>query len=336
MVKKTILLLLLLTCRHAFSWMDLHPNAENIVTSIQQLAFKEFPEAYNPSIIKNGQGFLMIFRYHPDREHRPFVSEIGIVQLDEALKPISSPYLLSTRPDGSKTPSQSEDARLFTYQERLFVIYNDNIDTPFFYGLRRDMFIAELIQHNDRYELAPPLKLHFEEGYRSQLMQKNWTPFEYEGKLFFCYSFNPQIILYCNLSTGECHKFFHTSFHSNWAHGTLRGSSQAELIDGEYFSFFHSGIYEHSEASSHYYLWHYFMGAYTFSASPPFKITSMIPSPIIVDRLYTRSNTAKRVILPGGFACAGDKIYLAYGKDDCEIWIMTLDKQALKKAMKPI
>ena len=83
-------------------------------------------------------------------------------------------------------------------------------------------------------------------------------------------------------------------------------------------------------------MWHYFMGAYTFSAEAPFQITSITPDPIMAEEFYTPSSFNKRVIFPGGFVASDSKIYVAYGKDDREMWIATLDKDALKNAMVPI
>ena len=341
-VKKNLLcsVLFLISCRPAFSWIDFNSlsSGKQIITDLKHLEFPDFPGTHNPSLIQNDQGFLLTFRYSPDLNNAPWISYIGLVQFDLSLNPVSTPYLLNTRRENSKTPSQAEDARLFSYRNRLFVIYNDNIEVVHpSYGDRRDMFIAELIWTNDHYELSTPLKLYYEAEYSRQLWQKNWIPFEYEGKLFFSYTINPHLVLYPNLMTGACYSFYDTDFPSQWQFGKLRGSSQAQLMDGEYFAFFHSSICDASEASFNNELWHYFMGAYTFSAKPPFQITSMTPRPLVTEGMYTRSyNKKKKVVFPGGFAVVGPFIYLAYGKDDCEIWIMTIDKEALKKAMKPI
>ena len=81
---------------------------------------------------------------------------------------------------------------------------------------------------------------------------------------------------------------------------------------------------------------HYYMGAYTFSPEPPFNIKKITTFPIIADGFYTPSDYDKRVIFPGGFVSDGEHIYIAYGKDDCEIWIATLDKEELKKNLKPV
>ena len=78
------------------------------------------------------------------------------------------------------------------------------------------------------------------------------------------------------------------------------------------------------------------MGAYTFSAEPPFHITQMTALPIFTEEFYSPSFYYKKVVFPGGFVESGPFIYLAYGKDDSEIWIATLDKQALKNALTPL
>ena len=77
------------------------------------------------------------------------------------------------------------------------------------------------------------------------------------------------------------------------------------------------------------------MGAYKFSADT-LKITKMSTSPIIGENFYTKNSAHKKIVYPGGYALSNSTIYLAYGKDDCEIWIATIDKNALKKAMAPL
>jgi len=312
-------------------------NQQKLVIAATRIYLEDFPDAWNPSIIQVDDGFLMCFRYSPDQDYQPWLSYIGIVLLDDAFQPISKPELLATRLKNSKTPSQAEDARIFRYQDRIFLIYNDNVDIVY-PGLsdRRDIFIAELLYANDHFTLSPPLKLVYEEKYNSQLWQKNWVPFEKDGALLLSYSINPHEVLFVNLKTGVCYPCYETSPPIRWDFGTLRGSSPALLVDGEYLSFFHSGIITYSPSSWGLDLWHYFMGAYTFSAEPPFEITGMSPVPIIGEGFYTPSNCSKRVIFPGGFVVADPFIYIAYGKDDREIWIATIDKAMLKNSMVPI
>lgn len=324
-----------------------------IVTSTQRIVIEGYPEAFNPSLAKLDRGFILTFRHSPDPYGQPWRSDIGIVVLDDEFTPITEPQLLSTRAKRSKTPSQSEDARLFTYKQKMFLIYNDNVDEIFYdQGKRRDLFIAELLSQEpsdvindgifwghlkkERFKLGPPLRLRCDEKYALAHQQKNWIPFEWQNSLFFTYSIHPHEILGTDLRNGACYSLYKTNTLFNWPYGTLRGSSDAQLVDGEYLAFFHSGARMKSPASPALKLWHYFMGAYTFSPNPPFEITKMTQKPIMSDDFYTLSHCEKRVVFPGGFVVDGPRIYLAYGKDDCEIWIATLDKEALKKHLIPV
>jgi len=310
---------------------------EKLVLETKRIYLEDFPEAWNPSIIRVDQGYLMSFRHTPDAQSQGWISYIGIVLLDEAFNPISKPQLVKTRLKNSKTPSQSEDARIFKFKDRLFLIYNDNIDIIYPpTWQRRDMFMAELFYTNHQFTLGPPLKLIHEEKYHSVLWQKNWTPFEKDGSLLMTYSINPHEILYPNLATGTCYSAYTTGAEIQWDFGTLRGSTPPLLVDGEYLAFFHSGIITASPSSWGINVWHYFMGAYTFSAEAPFEITKISPLPIMDEEFYTPSDYFKRVIFPGGFIVSGSSIYVAYGKDDREMWIATLNKDELMKSLVPV
>ncbi|HSX04017.1 MAG TPA: hypothetical protein VLG76_04750 [Rhabdochlamydiaceae bacterium] len=198
------------------------------------------------------------------------------------------------------------------------------------------MYLSELSYDGVHFMLSKPLKLVHTEKYNTRLWQKNWCPFVWENTLLITYTINPHEIVYPNLVTGECYPCYETEVKSNWEYGELRGSTPAQLIGEEYLSFFHSGKYTSSQASPGYDLWHYYMGAYTFSPDPPFEMTKMTPIPIVAEGFYTQSNHEKRVIMPGGFVVSGPSIFVAYGKDDDEVWIAILDRAQLQNALVPV
>lgn len=335
MMKTFFLTLLSLSYLSAAPILDIfeEPDSE-VVLATKKIAFDRFPESYNPSLTALEEGFLLSFRYRPDPMNQSWLSEIWVVVLNDSLEPVTEPQQLNTRPKKSKTPSQAEDARFFHFKGRLFLIYNDNIDEIFFdASKRRDLFIAEVFSANGQFQLSSPLKLFCEEKYYQSWQQKNWIPFEWQNDLYFIYSMQPHEVLSSNLKNGHCFSLHKTALNFPWKYGSLRGSSEAQLIDGEYWAFFHSGMKARSPASHDWKLWHYFMGVYTFSAEPPFAVQTLTPKPIMSEEFYTPSYREKRVIFPGGFAVKGPHIYVAYGKDDCEIWIATLDKEKLKKTM---
>ncbi len=329
--------LILITPQYAAIEDIFYEPEQGIVVTTKQIEFEKYPGSYNPSIFKVDGGYLLTFRYSPDRDNQNWVSYIGLVVLDENLDPIGEPELLNTRIKKSKTPSQTEDARIFAFRNKFYLAYNDNMDEIYFdHGKRRDMFIAELFFSDGHYQLSPPIKLFYEERYDSDPKQKNWVPFEWNNSLYFSYSLHPHEVLMASLRNGECFSVYKTDPPIQWIYGTLRGGTPAVLVDGEYLAFFHSASKNKSPASYDWRVWHYFTGAYTFSAKPPFEITKMTPSPILGENFYTPSYREKRVVFPGGFIDAGPVLYMAYGKDDCEIWIATLDKEQLKKFLVPV
>ena len=169
-----------------------HPG---LITSFKKVFIRDFPQAHNPSLIDTEWGMLMTFRWVPDNT-TPWISQIGIVLLDENLNPKTEPHFLNTRLVGSHIPSQSEDARLCKCDGRLYIVYNDNpkIVDPTIHQ-RRDMFVAELIYADGFFELSEPLKLMHRNNYRTVKWQKNWVPFEWENNLFLSYSIVPHEVL---------------------------------------------------------------------------------------------------------------------------------------------
>ena len=306
-----------------------------IVETNKRIVIPGYPEAYNPSIIETDQGLLLTFRITPD-PFRIWISYFGAVFLNEDLELISEPQLIDMRPAGySSIPSQCEDARLVRCDEKLYLVYNDNIEVekPTVSG-RRDMFIAELKIENGRFELGFPVQLTHPGYVSKRKWEKNWSPFVWNHQILFSYMLNPHEVIDFSSDNGFCNPLYTTAFNDRlWNYGKIRGGTPALLIDGEYLGFFHSSMRCKSMAVGNKALWHYFMGAYTLNKQPPFEITSLTLSPIVGDNFYTHSDFDKRVVFPGGFVILGETIYIALGKDDKEVWISKIDKETLKNSL---
>ena len=84
---------------------------------------------------------------------------------------------------------------------------------------------------------------------------------------------------------------------------------------------------------------HYFMGAYLFQDQPPFAIEKISPMPIISPDFYKGPNhkTWKplRVIFPCGFIYDENFIWVSYGRQDHEAWLIKLDRKKLMKSLIP-
>lgn len=312
-------------------------GSSKIVSATKRIYLPNHQGAYNPSIIEFTDGYLLTFRFLPDRTHQPWVSQIGVVLLNKSFEPTSEPEILDTRFNFKSTPSQAEDARIFSFNDKLYLIYNDNVDLIFpTLWERRDMYIAELIYDNNQFYLGDPVKLTHETKYRNVLWQKNWSPFIWNGTLLLTYTINPHEVISPNLTYGSCQNCFETQKKINWNFGDLRGGTPAQLVNGEYLAFFHSAIVTSSACSANREMWHYVMGAYTFAPEPPFELKKISPIPIDTPGFYTYSNYDKRVIYPGGFVVSGSNLYLAYGKDDSEVWLATINLDALNESMIPV
>lgn len=327
-----IIFSLLLAC---LVWHNI--DAAPIVAATKRIYLDEFQGAYNPSLIAYEDGYLLTFRHSPQRYSTPWVSLIGIVKLDKEFNPVSRPQILDTRVYFTNTPQQAEDARIFSYNGKIYVIYNDNVDilSPSYWD-RRDMYMAELFYNGYEFAVGPPLKLIHEKRYPFILWQKNWSPFVWKGTLLLSYTLNPHEVLIPNLKSGTCYYTFDTNKSIQWNFGSLRGGTPAKLVGDEYLAFFHSCIYTTSTCSDGNEMWHYVMGAYTFDTEPPFELRKVSAMPIDTLGFYTYSAYWKRVIYPGGFEIDGRNLYLAYGKDDSEMWIATINLDALMESLVPV
>lgn len=97
--------------------------------------------------------------------------------------------------------------------------------------------------------------------------EKNWTPFESQGDLFFSYSLNPHTVLKCDRFSGVCTKYYETR--NTGIETTLRGGSQWVFWEEE-------GYYLcicHTTHADHDWPHRVYLHAWVLmDATPPFRI----------------------------------------------------------------
>lgn len=305
----------------------------NIVT--KKIHIPKFHKAFNACIYKSDQGIILTFRYHPD-PIKHWISQAYIVHLDEDLNVISHPQQLKFR-DTSAYPPIYSDCRIIPFQDKKYIIYTDFTDFEYppgldynpFYDCREYLQLAELEFLDSKYVTKTPVKLIYEAKQYTQLRQKNWTPFEYNGKFYLSYYFFPHEIIELDLKTGDCELAYFTPSSHFWKWGDIRGSTSAQLVDGNYLTFFHSSKTVATPQSKGNLHFHYFIGALIFSSEPPFEILKASPEPIIAEDFYTFTGSNLHCVFPLGFIVIGEDIYISYGKDDHEIWIAKISKKEL-------
>jgi predicted GH43/DUF377 family glycosyl hydrolase len=321
-------------------FQDLEELSQDFVLESKRIQVPGYPHAFNPAIIRWRGMLLMSFRTLPN-ERDYFSSEIGIVILNEDFEPISTPQLLNLRDEQTIAPCRAEDARFLVIDDRLFMIYDDNAEEKLSRGGFR-MYVAELHYDADHFIISGTERLSNYEGESKEIREKSWAPFDYQGHLLLAYSLLPHKIFYPRLDGSEiCDTIASSESPLSWDFGILRGGTSALPADDHYLGFFHSSkvlATAHSEGNS---ILHYFMGAYTFSREPPFTITSISPSPLIGKHFYSGINYEPywkpiRCVFPCGFIWDERFIWIAYGRDDHECWIVKIDKLGLLQSLIPL
>lgn len=319
--------------------MDLEEFPDPWVVELKQIEVPGFPDAFNPSIVRYEDKYLMSFRNIPSRKDS-FTSYLGLVFLDANFQIVGEPQILPTRLPGASVPSRAADGRLIWVGKELYIIYDDNED-PVLSKSGFRVFIGKIGWDGERFTLEKTEKITQYEGADPMLREKSWTPFVYESGLLLSYSIVPHRIFAPLLGQSCCDTVAETSATLDWPWGTMRGGTpalQGIAAQNEYLSFFHSSIRMESEQSEGKMMLHYFIGAFTFSPSFPFPITRVSPFPIIAKKFYSGPAHQHywhplRVVFPGGFVFDNQYIYLFYGRQDHEIWMAKIEKEGLLKSL---
>ncbi len=319
---------------------DLESTTQDFVLETRKIEIPGHPNAFNPGIVRWQGSLVMSFRIIPD-PNDSYHSEIGLVFVDEDFYPISEPQLLNLRDEYSESICRAEDARLIAIGEKLYMIYDDNVEATMSKGGFR-VYVAE-IRYDGEHFIADPIEClkHFENA-SIHVREKAWGPFEYQGKMLLAYSILPHRIFYPRLDgTGICDTVACSKSGISWELGTLRGGTPALLEKEGYLGFFHSSIDMATVHSNWNKMAHYFIGAYLFSHQPPFPILKISPAPIIAKNFYSGIRYKPywkpiRCVFPCGYVSNDKYIWITYGRDDHESWIVKLDKIKLLQSLVPL
>jgi predicted GH43/DUF377 family glycosyl hydrolase len=314
-------------------------ESDGIVVDVKKIALRDIVAPYNPSIIEQGDRFFLFFRY--DVFNRkcpfPFYTNIGCAELDKQFN--------QTEKDVARIDTKSkfsEDPRIFKVGEEFFLTYNDLSFSP---TKRRTIHVASLNLQD--LSIGYITNLDIQRG----PVEKNWIPFEYAEPgqaphLYFEYERIPRNVFKVPDTKVnqieqivQAHQGTINQYHWPITWGKTRGGTPARRIGDEYLAFFHSSFRDDEDIS-----W-YVMGAYTFEAKPPFRITSISHYPILFKGIYdspplNTANPALRCIFPAGFALENrdgrELIHVACGENDAAIKIVTIDQEVLLKSMKKL
>ncbi|NNM43787.1 MAG: hypothetical protein HKM07_05540 [Chlamydiae bacterium] len=323
---------------------DLEIHTQEFVVQTKLIQIVNHPHAFNPSIIRWNGGILLCFRELDDWQK----SYLGLVWVDEAMRPISPVQMLST-----EVESGFEDVRLVAVQDKLYIVYSGTPSNPpklendkkkligsSGYNVR--IRAAELV-YDKEFSVHNDESFIIFDGENPNRPEKNWVPFEHNGELLFSYSLSPHKVLRPIWGTGRCETVSPGDYKIESHLGELRGGTPGILLEnGKILSFFHTQKHMESRHSLGQPTPHYFMGAYLYSSDMPFEITHISPEPIVGPgfyngRFYKPHWHSVNVVFPGGFIMQesdGKKYaWVLYGRQDHEIWAAKIDVDNLLKSL---
>lgn len=296
------------------------------ILETKRIHIQGYPEAFNPCIVKWNDRLLMSFRARDPITKT--ANLIGFTWLDAKFNPVGKPELLTFQ-DGV----YMQDPRLVVIGQKLFMAYSD------LKNQKRKMCMAEILHDGVRFFAVDPDCYLDYDGDPENKFEKNWVPFDYQGQMLLSYSLSPHKVFLPIHGENRCITLETNQDTNTWAWGTLRGGTPALLVDNHYLAFFHSSIPLATVQSDGKSMFHYFMGAYIFEKKPPFAIKKISPYPLIHKDFYngTAYQTWKplRVIFPCGYIHNDKYIWISYGRQDNEAWIVKLDKAGLYESLVP-
>jgi len=246
------------------------------------------------------------------------------------------------------------DARLLNLKGRLFVFFSAKCSFMWLC-----MSYVEILRDRKNGSLYTPhigTQIRAKEGLlRHHSREKNWSPFNYKGRILLIYSIIPHRILamdYGNLESDEFvfNKHIPTSGHvepffnatsrvetvdtklvaissiamNSWKelYGELRGGSQAVLLNKtHYITAFHSS-HKNCDGGA------YFMGFYLFRSEPPFEIVAISPDPVRPVGFYDKE--VRGVYFVSGIILIDDRILrVSYGRDDREGYLLDFEVRSV-------
>lgn len=317
---------------------DLQEDVDSFILEEKQIIIPGYPDAFNPSIVRWNDGRLLLsFRARDPLTNSTHL--IGFVWLNENFEPVGHPSLLKIYQDKPLKNSRAQDPRLVKVDDEYYIVYN-NILNDEDRETRRMLMARLYYNHQQFFIVQPHYLLNFVGDKANQWREKSWSPFDYEGELLFSYSLNPHRVFLPYPHTNSCDTIAVTTANLDWKWGGLRGGTPSLLHESHYMGFFHSYINMASVQSKGKKISHYFMGAFLFDKEPPFALTHISSKPIIGSTFYTPPDykTWKPLlaIFPAGYVFDDRYVWVVYGRQDHETWVIKMDKNDLMNSLVPV
>ena len=295
-----------LHCRYA----DYQTRKEEIVRAVQDaIALRDAPEieitgrgGYNQSILDWNGTRIAVYRWHPKPD--AWRTELAAWTGSRTVK--------IAPPKGFETHSM-EDGRLFVHSGKLHLSYT----------------IASqkgcVVQYGELDTTGETWKVinHFQprmKGNDFTTLQKNWSFFSVDGKLYAAYERSPKNIVF-QLDGEKIMNTLETTA-PEWKWGQIRGGTFPVEHNGLWLQFFHSSTRNNKSAWG----WCYYLGALLMETTPPFQIVAVSKHPILAgtERYFAVPRWKPRILFPAGTVKKDGEFIVSLGVNDAATGRVTL------------
>ena len=163
-------------------------------------------------------------------------------------------------------------------------------------------------------------------------IEKNWVWFWPDSDPHLIYNANGehQVVRFNDKLLPQ--QEWKTRFEPEWKWGIIRGGTPPILFGREYWTFFHSSLPLTTK-----YRRRYFVGAYSFEAEPPWKITQVTEKPLLAgsdeDEWYPQKPL---VVFPCGSILQGSTWLVTLGVNDLKCAWVKIPHVDLAERMRPV
>jgi predicted GH43/DUF377 family glycosyl hydrolase len=121
----------------------------------------------------------------------------------------------------------------------------------------------------------------------------------------------------------------HSAYEHPWNWGQPRGGTNAVLVDGLYYAFFHSSVDRRGVGLV------YYVGCYAFEPERPFRVVAMSQAPLCAgDAPVLTCGGVKAVVFPSGAILREGVWTVAAGYNDRACKLFQIDHSSLVRGLK--
>ena len=230
---------------------------------------------FNPTILQEDDGRITFFarrcRNKREKDEDVYIEKNDIVMFELSRDLRATKKALITL--NSHYPNeQFEDPRVVRFGDKYGLSCCTFI--PFKSYAHQGMFLLDKHFHNVA-RFDPLYGNNNAQAMVNDGHEKNWLWFVHDNAPHMIYSANPHKVVRFNGRLEKEEEYTTDEFNPFYKFGEVRGGSNPILIDGMYWTFFHSSLPWIANKRR------YYMGAYAFEAKAPFRIVRMTSMPIL-------------------------------------------------------